>query len=321
MAGFQSLVSSNLAPAVEGDFASTNPRKVVLAGPGGLIAGPEGVTVGRFAWVSSQYIDDNGAPAVVDNFASGGSQVAGFVHREQQGLIQTYLQEAGMVVPAGFGITLFDSGDFWAKNAGSGQALPGMKAYANLNDGKVTFAASGAPGSASGTASSVAAATSSVTGSIADNVLTVTAVGSGVVRPGTTISGTGVAAGTKIVEQLLPLIGAETLGGVGRYAVSIPEQVVASTTISGTYGILTVGGTVTGTFYSGAPISGSGVAAGTVITQLITGTGGAGTYAVDNNTVVGSTTISAGTTVETKWFARSAGLAGELVKISDQVFG
>jgi hypothetical protein len=311
MGGFQTQVNAAQAPAVEGDFASGNMNQyAALAGPGGLVAGDLGLTVGRFAWTTDEFVDADGAPSVANNFGSG--PVAGFVHRGQQGLITTYLQEAGMAIPAGFQCNVMNSGDFWVKNNGATQALPGQKAYANYADGKASFAASGAPGTASGSASSIAAATSSFTASIADDVLDVTAVASGTIVPGTTISGTGVASGTKIVDQL-----SGAPGGIGTYAVSIPEQTVASETISGTYGVLTVGGTVTGVFGAGDTISGTNVVAGTSITQQLTGTtGGAGTYAVDNNTVVSSTAITAGTSIETKWICRSSGLPGELVKIS-----
>ncbi|OIN06085.1 hypothetical protein BFS86_19450 [Shewanella algae] len=312
--GFQTQAVYNPAPAVEGDFASTNPRAVVLAGPGGLVAGTSAI-VGRFAWATSSFIDGDGAPAVVNAFGSG--PVTGFIHREGQALIQNYLQEASMQIPAGFPITVFDGGDFWVKNNGAAQALPGMKAYANYADGKATFAATGAPAGASGSASSVAAATSSTTGSIAGNVLTVTAVGSGSVYAGTTISGTGVASGTVVVSQL-----SGTPGGIGTYSLSIPEQTVASTTISGTYGVLTVGGTVVGVFGVGNTLSGTGVVAGTAITQQLTGTtGGAGTYVVNNNTIVASTAITSATNVETKWFCRTSGLPGELVKIGSHLQG
>jgi hypothetical protein len=311
---FQTFVGTQPAPAVAGDFASANPRASVDAGPGGLVAGPLGLYVGRFAWWSFSALDPNDTPAQANNFGAG--PVTGFVHREQQGLITTYLAESGMFIPQGFAVTLMASGDYWCVNDGAAACLVGMKAYANLADGKISFAASGAPGTASGSASSVAASTNSMVGSIADNVLTVTGSVVGVIRPGTTISGTGVASGTKIVSQL-----SGAAGGIGTYAVSIPNQTVASTAISGTYGTLTVGGTVAGSFGVGDPLSGSGVVAGTTITQLITGTGGAGTYAVDNNTVVASTAITAGTSVETKWIAMSAGLTGELIKISSQPLG
>lgn len=311
--GFQQQIYYNQAPAVEGDFASTNPRAVVLAGPGGLVAGSSFI-IGRAIWLTSSFIDADGAPAVANAFGSG--QIAGISHREQQGLIEVYLQESTMLVPAGFPVTVFDNGDFWVKNNGSTQALPGMKAYANFADGKFTAAATGSPSGASGSASSIAASTFSVTGSIAGNVLTVTAVGSGTVVPGGTISGTGVATGTQVVSQL-----SGTTGGIGTYAVSIPEQTVASTTISGTYGTLTVGGTVTGTFGVGQTLSGTGVVAGTAITALGTGTGGAGTYIVNNNTVVASTAITGATNVETKFVVRSSALPGELMKISSWLQG
>lgn len=311
--GFQTQTYYNPAPAVEGDFASTNPRATVLAGPGGLVAGISAI-VGRFAWATSSFTDTDGAPAVLNSFGSG--PITGFIHREQQGLIQVYLQESTMQVPAGFPITAFMTGDFWIKNNGAAQATPGMKAYANFADGKATFAATGAPASASGSASSIAATTSSVTGSIAGNVLSVTAVSSGTVYPGTTISGTGVATGTQIVSQL-----SGTAGGIGTYSVSIPEQTVASTTISGTYGVLTVGGTIAGVFGLGQTLTGTGITLPTAITALITGTGGAGTYAVNANTVVASTAITAATNVETKFVCRSSGLPGELVKISSHLQG
>lgn len=314
---FQKTVSTQPAPAVAGDFASANPRASVLAGPGGLVAGAAGLTIGRFAWLSMSSVDSNDAPAVANNNGSG--IPAGFVHREQQGLITTYLSESGMVIPAGFQCTLMDIGDFWCVNSGATEATVGMKAYANFADGQVTFAATGAPGTASATGS-IAANTSSVTGSIADDIMTVTAVGSGTVVPGTTISGTGVATGTKVLSQVTPLLAGEAAGGIGRYVVSIPEQTVASTTISGTYGTFTAASGLSGAFGVGDTLTGTGISATTTITALGTGTGGLGTYIVDVNTVVASTTITAGISVETKWICRSPGLTGELVKISSTAF-
>lgn len=320
--GFQTQVGIMPAPAVEGDFCDSNPRYTYDAGPGGLVsgtasgqAGISGLVVGRFGWATSPLDGDN-APAVVNNTGSG--QVSGFIHREQQGLFTVYLEEVSMAMPGGFPVTLFTGGGFWVVNRGTTEATVGMKAYANFANGAASFAATGsATTAASGSASSIAAATSSVTGSISDNLLTVTAVGSGTVYPGTTISGTNVASGTKIVSQA-----SGTAGGVGTYYVSIPDQsVAAGTTISGTYGTLTVGGTVTGAFVVGGTLSGTNVVAGTTLTAFITGTGGAGTYAVDNNTVVSSTAISQAGNVETKWTAMSAGPVGALIKISDKPLG
>lgn len=319
MTGFQRQVNVLQAPAVEGDFASANPRQVVLAGPGALVAGPLGATVARFAWLSYGGIDGDGAPAQVNNFGSG--PVSGFIHREQQALITTYLAESGMVIPAGFPVTLFDSGDFWVKNNGTTNAVPGQKCFANYSDGKSSFAAAAATPSTASVVGTIAAATASVTGSIAGNVLTVTAVGSGALVPGGTLSGTGgggVASGTQIVSQL-----SGSTGGIGTYSVSIAGQSVSSTTITETYGLLTVASVNSGTIGVGDVLaSGTAVTTGTIITGLGTGTGLTGTYYVSptqNSTP--SITITAALAVETKWYARSFGLPGELVKISEQVLG
>ena len=317
--GFQTQVGTVPAPAVEGDFASANPRFTVDAGPGGLVAGAAGVTVGRFAWATYEAVDADNAPAVVYNTGSGAP--TGFVHREQQGLITTFLADAGMLVPQGFPITLFSGGDFWVKNNGTTQALPGQKAYASQADGTVSFAATGAPSTASVTGS-IGAQAASVTGSISGNILTVSAVGSGTLVPGAILSGTGgggVATNTQIVKQL-----SGSTGLVGTYALNIPEQTVTSTTITAAYGLLTVSAVGSGSLAVGDALSGTGgggVSAGTVITGLGTGTGNTGTYYVNLTQTVSSTTITANTSVETKWYAMSSGAAGELVKISDHPLG
>lgn len=315
--GFQTQVYNQPVQAVAGDFASVNPYFTLDAGPGGLIAGASGVVIGRFAWTVPP-VDPNSANQVVNSFGYG--SVAGFCHRAQQGLNSTFLSDAGTTILQGIMVTLMTGGDFWVVNDGSTSAQVGQKAYANFATGKVSFAATGSPAAgASATGSSIAASTSSVTGSIAGDILTVTAVGSGTVYPGTTFTGSGVASGTKVVAQL-----SGTAGGVGTYSVNIPEQTVASTTLSGTYGTFTVG-TATGTFAVGDVIAGSGgggVTAGTILTALITGAGGTGsTFAADPTQTVTSSTITSVHTVETKWYAQSAGLAGELVKISSQPQG
>lgn len=66
------------------------------------------------------------------------------------------------------------------------------------------------------------------TGSIATTTLTVTALTSGTIQPGQTITGTGVTASTKIVQQLTG-----TTGGVGTYSVDT-SQTAASTAITAT---------------------------------------------------------------------------------------
>lgn len=311
--GFQSTVNVQPAPAVAGDFADHNPRVSVEAGPGGLVAGAAGVTVGRFAWWKPSVIDPNGTPAIVDSFGAG--PVTGFVHRAQQGLITDYLANAGMKIPQGFPVTLMSAGGFWVKNEGATAAVIGQKAYANFSDGKASFAATGAALTASATGS-IAANTGSFTGSISGNLMTITAVGSGVAVVGGLLSGTNVATGTRITSQV-----SGTAGGIGVYTVSIPNQTVASTTISETYGTFTAASALSGLFQVGSVLSGSGVTAGTTIVDLGTGTGGLGTYIVDTTQTATSTTITGTTNVETKFTALSAGLVGELIKISSHPLG
>lgn len=130
-------------------------------------------------------------------------------------------------------------------------------------------------------------------------------------------TGAGVAAGTKIVAQI-----SGTPGGIGVYSVSIPEQNVPSEPMTFNYGLLTVGGTVTGSYGIGSVLTGGGTTAGTVITSLGTGAGGAGTYNVSPSQTVASGAINvAATNVETKWFCMSSALPGELCKISSMPLG
>ena len=102
---FQSTVNLNPAPAVQGDFASVNPFASVLAGPGALVAPASGLTVGNFCWV--------GPAGQVSQSYVAGYQI-GFLGRNEQALITNYLGEVSMVVPAGFMVNVFNSGDFWA---------------------------------------------------------------------------------------------------------------------------------------------------------------------------------------------------------------
>ena len=125
----------------------------------------------------------------------------------------------------------------------------------------------------------------SVTGSIATTTLTVTAVGSGTLCIGQTISGTGVTSGTTITAY-----GTGT-GGTGTYTVSA-SQTVASTTITGSANVLTVSAVASGTLAVGTYISGTGITAGSNITALGTGTGSTGTYALSANQTVASRTIT-----------------------------
>lgn len=297
--GFQQQVNLTPAPAVAGDFASANPRTSVLAGPGGLVAGALGVTVGKFAWV-----DDDGITARSN--ATVAAAPDGFVHRDQQALIQVYLAEASMNIPVGFPVTLFNEGDFWAKVEGSVAAVKGMLAYANYATGGISFGA--APTGAAATGSMGATFTATGTGTS----LVVTSV-TGLISVGDTISGTGVPVGTTIVAQV-----SGTAGGAGTYTTSVATTAAAAT-VTAFGSVLNVSAVASGTLQVGAGVTGTGIPAAAVIQSQISGAaGGVGVYRLDvpATAYAASTALTVAGGIVTKWKAQSPAAVGELVKIS-----
>lgn len=289
--GFQTQVNLQPAPAVAGDFASANPRVTVLAGPGGLVAGsniPSGLTiggvlVGRFAWAAPG-TSINQSSGEIDGMltvnSNGSGAPTGFVHREQQGLITVFLQEATQLIPQGLPVVLHNEGDFWAVNAGSAASYVGEPIYAINATGAVVPSAS-VPADATLTTITVVANDLNVS-AIAPNVfvagisgttMTVASVTTGGLYAGQTLTGTNVAAGTTVVRQLT----GATPGGTGTYQVNISQTVATGTTITGSGSWLTVTSMTNGVILVGMVISGGGVTAATVLAGG-SGTGGAGTY-------------------------------------------
>jgi hypothetical protein len=129
---FPRTVQQYQAPAVEGDFASANPRFSVIAGEGALIAGVGGATVGRFGWA-----DANG---LVTNAGSGAP--TGFLHRDNQALLAGYLDVNNMTIAAGLPVTMLRAADVWVKTATT--ATVGQKAFASNTDGSIKTGATGA---------------------------------------------------------------------------------------------------------------------------------------------------------------------------------
>lgn len=121
---FQKVVKPYQAPAVAGDFASTNPNASMLAGEGVLVSGADGVTVGVFAWAD--------ADGKVSNAKGSGGRI-GFVHREQQASITAFLAESGNQILPGQAMTLMSGGDFWAAFA-EGASI-GQNVFASDTDG------------------------------------------------------------------------------------------------------------------------------------------------------------------------------------------
>ena len=269
MGGFQNVVNAFPAPGVEGDFASANPRASALAGPGGLVCGPGGVAVGRFAWVNTS---DN---ITTSNFGTAPNAPDGFVHRDQQALITTYLGIASLLVPKGFPITLMRSGDFWVRNYGPSALTKGAAVYAGYADGKAYSAApTGASVTGAVGSTNTGAIGSTFTASAGTNPLqlVVTAV-TGLISIGDELAGTGITPGTTVVSQV-----SGTTGGAGTYLLSETNTTSAATVTSfgnvlktsATTGLISIGDTVSG---------GSGFPVGAVIVSQVSGTvGGAGVY-------------------------------------------
>jgi len=147
----------------------------------------------------------------------------------------------------------------------------------------------GLPSEASATGS-IAPVTSTFTASIAGNIMTVTSAPSSPLVVGAVLAGAGVTAGTQVASQI-----SGAAGGIGVYAVSL-SQVVASESVTATYGTFTAASALTGAFAVGQTLSGGTVSAGTIITALGTGTGGLGTYFVNLTQTVASATITGSAT-------------------------
>jgi len=203
--GFQKTVNTFPAPAIEGDFASINPKASMLAGEGSLTAGAVGVTVGKFARAKN-------SDGTVTNAHPGVACRLGFVGRDQPALITIWLAASSMLVQPGLDVTLHTGGDFWGRFA-AGAAI-GQKVFASYADGSLIAGTAGSPPTGA-----------VVTGAIAGTTLTVSAVASGELAVGDPISGSGVTAGTYITA-----LGTGT-GGTGTYTVSA-SQTAASTTIT-----------------------------------------------------------------------------------------
>lgn len=294
--GFQVLVNNQPAPGVAGDLYGANPRAVVLAGPGNLVAPVGGLIVGNFAWadltsgVVSQSYDTNGQ--------------IGFLKRSDQAIIVTYLGISTFVLNAGFMVTLFSQGDFWGLFAGG--ATPGQNVYADPRTGALV-AGSTTPNVASVTGSVGA----SFTGVVATNVLTASAV-TGYLSPGDLVSGAGV------VSVVLGAQLTGTPGGAGTYTfvhadVSSEAMTSVSTVLDVTAvgsGILGAGDVVVGP--TGSPQITSQISS----TESDSHLGGKGLYQLSGAAISfasGTITVAA---IPTLWKVKSTASAGDVAKIS-----
>ncbi len=167
----------------------------------------------------------------------------------------------------------------------------GYKFNASINLASATSFASAAsliqsalnaaqPTEATTTGSSIASGSASFTGSIEGGLMVVTAVSSGQIAIGGTLTSANGYSG-QIIHQ-----DSGTPGGVGVYDVWYGAQgnritVPPGTALSESYGILTIGTVNSGTVAAGQEVTGSGVAANTAIGANISGSGAGSQWVVD----------------------------------------
>lgn len=133
------------------------------------------------------------------------------------------------------------------------------------------------------------------TGSTSGTTLTVSAITNGALAVGQVLFGVGVTQ-----ETVITALGTGT-GGIGTYTINLSQTIASEQMNSATAGAvvtgsistttLTVTAVTSGTLAVGMTIQGAGVTVNTIITALGTGTGGAGTYTVNNSQTIGSTTL------------------------------
>ena len=133
------------------------------------------------------------------------------------------------------------------------------------------------------------------TGSITGTTLTVTAMTSGTIAISQALFGLSISA-----ETVITALGTGT-GGVGTYTVNNSQTISSELMNSATVGAvvtgsmstttLTVTAVTSGTLYVGQTVRGAGVTTNTIITALGTGTGGTGTYTINNSQTFSSGTL------------------------------
>ena len=320
---FQRSTQIYPAPGVPGGRASLNPVTSVVAGPGNLTAGALGCVVGKFAWQS--LVASTGV-STVNNFSPTAPTLPdGFVSNEQQALITAFLADHTLIVPPGMGVTLYDRGDFFAQSV-YGEAVIGNKVFANLFSGDIFAAAAGSfLTNALGSNAAFTATVAPNTPGTGSTQMTVSAVASGVLQVGQQVSGPGIPFPTYI-EAL-----GTGSGNTGTYFLSQPATVtvgVAMTSVSpsglggftGTASfatsVMTATVVTTGVLAVGQLVQAAGVAVGTYITSLGTGTGGLGTYNLSTTPgTIAALATAASSWIETPWYVKSPGNVGDVIVI------
>lgn len=106
---FQTQVYVNPAQGQPGDFASSNPMFYQMSSNGKMVADSAGVQVGHFA-----QMNDDGTVTSLPVSAPDASRI-GFVHREANAQIITFLADNSYTIYQGLPVALFSKGDFFVK--------------------------------------------------------------------------------------------------------------------------------------------------------------------------------------------------------------
>lgn len=131
---FQTQVGYSWPAGNVGEFATINPRRMAVEPEMGFRAGAGGLTIGHFGWEQADGVTVLNKPVATE-------APTGFVHRAQQGLATSYLQEATMTIPAGFMVTLSTHADIFA--VATTAATKGQTVYASTTDGSIQTGAAG----------------------------------------------------------------------------------------------------------------------------------------------------------------------------------
>lgn len=136
--GFPNQVNLNPPIGIEGGWASASNTRNVLAGTAQYVADTTGVLIGRFAYANAA----TGKASYVKPASMVNVQVGFIARGTNAGLVTAWLGSDSMVIPAGYGVTLTNNGDFFVKT--STAATIGQAVFQNDTTGVISTGTAGA---------------------------------------------------------------------------------------------------------------------------------------------------------------------------------